>query len=279
MGQSIKEPQAKPNSSMKMFVVLALAAVAFAEPEADPALLYNSPVYSRLGLYRSPVVSNVYTAPVAPAVYKTPVVYKSPVVSTHVAAPVVSAPVSTYSVAAPVVRAPVVSTYSVAAPVSTYSVAAPTQVVTNYNSPAHYTAQATPLGKALGLPQYVAKNGNLEHVVHKREAEAEAEPEADPLLYTAGVHAPVTYTGLNNVVSPVVPYTGLNAAVAPAVTYTGLNKVVSPVTYTGLNTAVYPYAGVYGAPHAVVPAATATGYTHSSNVGLCFNNYGVQVSC
>merc|ERR1712033_64095 len=171
MGQSIKEPQAKPNSSMKMFVVLALAAVAFAEPEADPALLYNSPVYSRLGLYRSPVVSNVYTAPVAPAVYKTPVVYKSPVVSTHVAAPVVSAPVSTYSVAAPVVRAPV-STYSVAAPVSTYSIAAPTQVVTNYNSPAHYTAQATPLGKALGLPQYVAKNGALEHVVQKREAEA-----------------------------------------------------------------------------------------------------------
>merc|ERR1712033_58481 len=244
MGQSIKEPQAKPNSSMKMFVVLALAAVAFAEPEADPALLYNSPVYSRLGLYRSPVVSNVYTAPVAPAVYKTPVVYKSPVVyktpvvSTHVAAPVVSAPVSTYSVAAPVVRAPV-STYSVAAPVSTYSIAAPTQVVTNYNSPAHYTAQATPLGKALGLPQYVAKNGNLEHVVQKREAEAEAEPEADadPLLYTAGVHAPVSYTGLH-------------AAVAPAVTYTGLNKVVAPaVTYTGLNTAVYPYAGVYGAHH------------------------------
>merc|ERR1712038_43155 len=101
MGQSIKEPQANPNSSMKMFVVLALAAAAFAEPEADPALLYNSPVYSRLGLYRSPVVSNVYTAPVAPAVYKTPVVYKSPVVYTHVAAPVVSAPVSTYSVAAP----------------------------------------------------------------------------------------------------------------------------------------------------------------------------------
>merc|ERR1712038_1131680 len=262
MGQSIKEPQANPNSSMKMFVVLALAAAAFAEPEADPALLYNSPVYSRLGLYRSPVVSNVYTAPVAPAVYKTPVVYKSPVVyktpvvSTHVAAPVVSAPVSTYSVAAPVVRAPV----------STYSVAAPTQVVTNYNSPAHYAAQATPLGKALGLPQYVAKNGALEHVVQKREAEAEAQPEADPLLYTAGVHAPVTYTGLH-------------AAVAPAVTYTGLNKLVSPVTYTGLNTAVYPYAGVYGAHHAVVPAATATGYTHSSNVGLCFNNYGVQVSC
>merc|ERR1712038_1465830 len=256
MGQSIKEPQANPNSSMKMFVVLALAAVAFAEPEADPALLYNSPVYSRLGLYRSPVVSNVYTAPVAPAVYKTPVVYKSPVVY----------------------KTPVVSTH-VAAPVSTYSVAAPTQVVTNYNSPAHYTAQATPLGKALGLPQYVAKNGALEHVVQKREAEAEAEPEADPLLYTAGVHAPVTYTGLHAAVAPAVTYTGLNKVVAPAVTYTGLNKLVSPVTYTGLNTAVYPYAGVYGAHHAVVPAATATGYTHSSNVGLCFNNYGVQVSC
>merc|ERR1719187_2182323 len=37
------------------------------------------------------------------------------------------------------------------------------------------------------------------------------------------------------------------------------------------------YAGVYNAAPAV--AATPLGLTHPSNVGLCFNNEGVQVSC
>merc|ERR1711881_153254 len=50
---------------------------------------------------------------------------------------------------------------------------------------------ATPLGKSLGLPKYIAKNGPVEHVVHKREAEAEAEP---ALFYsTHGVY-PTTYS-------------------------------------------------------------------------------------
>merc|ERR1719510_1482220 len=129
-------------------------------------------------------------------------------------------------------------------------VAAPTQVVTNYQNPQVYTARATPLGAALGVPNYVAKSGPVEHVVHKREADAD----------------PAYFYNNYNYAAPHVTY-----AATPAVTY----AAAPAVTYAA-NTYAYPYAGVYKAPHAV--AATHYGYTHSSNVGLCFNNYGVQVS-
>merc|ERR1712223_1465834 len=177
MGDFIEKPS-QVNSSMKMFIVL--AAVAFAEPEAeaeaDPAWLYstglpyssltrgfyNPVVYSKPVVYQKPVVPGV--APVAtPAVYTKPAVYTYPWQKPVVYQKPVVTNVS-----------PVVSTY--AAP----AVAAPAQVVTNYKSPLQYTAHSTLLGQTLGLPKYIAKNGPVEHVVHKREAEAE--PEADPQL-------------------------------------------------------------------------------------------------
>merc|ERR1712020_26759 len=164
MGHFIEKPS-QVNSSMKMFIVLFLAAVAFAEPEAeaeaDPAWFYSSGLpYSSLtrGFYNPVVYTKpaVYTYP-----WQKPVVYQKPVV-TNVS--------------------PVVSTY--AAP----AVAAPAQVVTNYKSPLQYTAHSTLLGQTLGLPKYIAKNGPVEHIVNKREAEAEAEPEADPqFLLSTGV--------------------------------------------------------------------------------------------
>merc|ERR1711974_291202 len=203
----------------------------------------------------------------------------APVVSTfsHSALPVTSytahsvasvpavtnvAPITTYT--APVVShkiAPVVS--HSALPVTSYAahtVAAPTQVVSNYEAPDHYTAHATPLGKALGVPSYVAKNGELEHVVEKREAEA------DPAVVYSGV-LPTTYS------HGVLPTTYTHGVV-PAVTY---NRHVP--TYTNIYNSHVPvsYAGVYNAAPAV--AATPLGLTHPSNVGLCFNNEGVQVSC
>merc|ERR1712002_1434479 len=170
------------------------------------------------------------------------------------------APITTYT--APVVShkvAPIVSTYSHSAlPVTSYasrSVAAPTQVVSNYEAPDHYTAHATPLGKALGVPSYVSKNGELEHVVEKREAEA------DPAVVYSGV-LPTTYS------HGVLPTTYTHG-VAPAVAY---NHHVP--TYTNIYNRHVPvsYAGVYN-------AAPAVAATHPSNVGLCFNNEGVQVSC
>merc|ERR1711997_604291 len=133
MGHFIEKPS-QVNSSMKMFIVLFLAAVAFAEPEAeaeaDPAWMYST------GLPYSSLTRGFYN----PVVYSKPVVYQKPVV-TNVS--------------------PVVSTY--AAP----AVAAPAQVVTNYKSPLQYTAHSTLLGQTLGLPKYIAKNGPVEHIVNK----------------------------------------------------------------------------------------------------------------
>merc|ERR1712038_1972327 len=173
MGTHFIEKPSQVNSSMKMFIVLFLAAVAFAEPEAeaDPAWFYSS------GLPYSSLTRGFYN----PVVYSKPVVYQKPVV-TNVS--------------------PVVSTY--AAP----AVSAPTQAVTNYKSPLQYTAHSTLLGQTLGLPKYIAKNGPVEHIVNKREAEADAEPEADPQLLLSNGVLPLS-TG-------VLPTT-LHASVLPAV--------------------------------------------------------------
>merc|ERR1711994_868632 len=195
MGHFIEKPS-QVNSSMKMFIVLFLAAVAFAEPEAeaeaDPAWFYSSglPYSSLTRGYHNPVVPGV--APVAaPAVYTKPAVYTYPWQKPVVYQKPVVTNVS-----------PVVSTY--AAP----AVAAPAQVVTNYKSPLQYTAHSTLLGQTLGLPKYIAKNGPVEHIVNKREAEAEAEPEADPQLLLSNGVLPLS-TG-------VLPTT-LHASVLPAV--------------------------------------------------------------
>jgi len=218
---------------MKMFVVLALAAVAVAEPEADPALLYSGAHYATY-----PYSSYSY-----PTTYNYPRTYMN-YPQTYMNYP------RTYT------TPQVYNTY--AKPV----VAAPTQVITNYQNPQVYTARATHLGAALGVPNYVAKSGPVVHAVQKREAEAE--PEADPALLYSGHYATpaVTYAA-----APVHTY-----AAAPVHTY-----AAAPALTYAANTYAYPYAGVYKAHHAV--AATNLGYTHSSNVGLCFNTYGGQVPC
>merc|ERR1712002_773105 len=183
------------------------------------------------------------------------------------------APITTYT-------APVVSTYSHSAlPVTSYaaqSVAAPTQVVSK-QAPDHYLAHATPLGKALGVPSYVSKNGELEHVVEKREAEA------DPAVVLSGV-LPTTYS--QGVLPTTYSHGVFPTTYSQGVLPTTYSHGVLPTTYShgvarqlNLYNSHVPvsYAGVYNAAHAV--AATPLGLTHPSNVGLCFNNEGVQVSC
>merc|ERR1711872_721911 len=77
------------------------------------------------------------------------------------------------------------------------------------------------------------------HYYGKREAEAEPEAEADPLVYTTGVHAPVVAsTYAHGVVAPAV-----SSVVSPVV-----RTVATPVVRTHVSTpAVYSgvHAGVY----------------------------------
>merc|ERR1712025_122577 len=150
-------PTQSPN--MKMLVVLALAAVACAEPEADAQLLtYNT----------SPLVSafNTYTHQVAAPLVKAAV------------------PAVTYKAAVPAVTYNTVPTPAVYnAAVSPVVYAQPqvaTHTITNYNNPEHYTA----VSNGVFGPKYIAKNGAVQHVVKREaEAEAEAEADADALLY------------------------------------------------------------------------------------------------
>merc|ERR1712088_187191 len=211
MGQSTQDSHLT-NSIMKMFVVLALAVLAAAEPEADPQLLVSG-------------IHGVHT----PYTHVAPVsTYSSPLLKTLV--PAVKSIVPAVKTVVPAVKTvaatPVVSTYSSAYGAGyplTYGahaygvIAAPKAVITNYQDSEHYTAEATPLGKALGEPSYVAKNGEVVHKVEKREAEADA------ALFYSVLHTPSVYsTGINSVYNRAVvsPYTygsSLYRNVVPAV--------------------------------------------------------------
>merc|ERR1712106_570288 len=297
MGQSSLESLKTTSCTMKMFVVLALAAAAVAEPEAAAdayaqeklppqpfAYQYgvadaqyvsaygNYGAYGAYGAYPYNIAKREAEAEADPAL-----IYGSYAAApyaryghfSHVAAPFVR------TVAAPVVR-------TVAAPLTTYNynhVVSPvaralaSHTVTSYNSPTHYTA----VSNGVYGPSYVAKNGAVQHVV-KREAEAEADPAfvyntvptyatsnvVAPLASTYAVASPLTTT-YNHVATPLT--TTYNHVVAPLTT-TYNNVVASPVTYA--------HVASNGA-HAV--AATPMGWTHSANVGICTNVSGQQVAC
>merc|ERR1711926_8930 len=235
-----------PTSIMKMisFAVLALAAVAFAEPE--PQVVYSgvpvSTVYNNPLTYSSPLFRAFTPYTTYNGLYRTPVVHsigKRDADADPATVYTTGVPVSTYSAVSPVATYsavnPVVSpvTYSgvnhVAAPVSTYVAAPVTHSVTSYNNPSHYTAVSN---GAFG-PKYIAKNHGVEHVV-KRDAEPRVALYSVPATYAASHVVPATYAA---------------------------GHVVK---------------GAYD-PHAV--AATPFGFTHSANVGVCTNNMGVQVPC
>merc|ERR1719273_265924 len=113
----------------------------------------------------------------------------------------------------------------------------------------------------------------------KRSAEAEPKAEADPaLLYSTGLVNPVTYT---HAVPAVAAHTyaavpAVQQVAAPVVN-TVYSHVAQPVYSHVAQPLVYANPLVKVADHAV--AATAAGFTHSSNVGICTNNLGIQVPC
>merc|ERR1712020_795738 len=226
----------RQSDNMKLIAVLALAAVAFAEPEADPKADpwltygyagYGLPYAGVYGGYRTygayPYSYGYYgkrSAEAEPEAEADPALLYS---TSSVVAPLTTA--YTHAVAAPLTY-----THAVAAPAVTYTAAVPTVATTAVKTV---------------VPQVASTvySHAYPYVYGKRSADAEADP---ALLYTAGV-APLAYTH--------------HAVAAPAV-----------AAYT------VPVATVAKAPaHGV--AATYAGLVHSSHVGVCLNNVGVQVPC
>merc|ERR1712080_305878 len=135
----------------------------------------------------------------------------------------------------------------------------PRSIITNYKDSENYTAEATPLGKALGEPSYVAKNGEVVHEVQKRGAEA-------ALFYSGLTHTPTTYN--TGVVRP-IPYT--SSAIRP-ISYT--NSIVNPINYNDVVPAVTyrsPFVGGYSTLSHMIhkreaeadPALFYSGLTHT----------------
>merc|ERR1712002_683585 len=265
---------------MKMFVVLALAAVAFAEPEADPQVVVSG----------SPVST----------VYNTPVTYSA---VNAVSSPLLRAftPYSTFN-----------GLYNTGLYNGLYNGVYGSRLV---HTIAKRDADADPaVVYTSGLP--VTTYGAVSHVAPVASYSA-VRPVATYTAVNNVVKPIATYTAVNNVVNPVVSYSAVNPVVTPVSTYAAVpatHSVTSynnPSHYTAVTNGVfgpkyiaknhgvehvvkrsaepfvystfghYPVAGhvVKGAyaPHAV--AATPFGYTHSSNVGVCTNNMGIQVPC
>merc|ERR1712141_414709 len=239
---STRQSRLQTSLSMKFLVVLALIAMALAEPEADPALVYTT---NTLPLTASALHTPlVYTPLVNTPLVNTPLVYHSYGKREAEAEPEAEAdPALIYTNTLPAVHStvqstvhsPLVYTSGLHAPV-VYKTPVQTPVV--YNSAVHTpVVYNTPLTTPL-LSKVFPSLKTAPVVSHIAKREAEADP---ALLYTAGLHTPLVY----------------NTAVHHPFVYNNL-LLKTP-------------------DNAVVP--TAGGYIHSSHVGVCTNNVGVRVPC
>jgi|ERR1711894_251765 len=226
-----------------------------AEPkaEADPALLYNTygygvPYAGAYGAY------NAYSA-YRPYSYGGGYYYgKRSAEAEPEADPAVL--YSTASIASPLTTAytagvaPLTTAY-------THAVAAPF-AYTHAIAPAATTAvkSVVPTVAQYTVPSvYSGVYGGYPAVYGKRSADAEADP---ALVYTAGV----------------APYTA--AGVAP---YAAYSHVAAPLAYTHAAQYTVPTIATVAKAPAHGVAATYAGLVHSSHVGVCLNNVGVQVPC
>merc|ERR1712117_116473 len=288
-------------TNMKMFVVLALAAMAMAEPEADPQLLYTAGVHTP--------VTSINNVPVVNAV---PHLY-----TTGVHAPTVG-----------VVGSTVYSHPTVYYGKRDAEAEPEADALYGYYGYRNY-------GYSTYSPYAYRPYAYGAWGYGKRSADAEAE--ADPaLVYTSAVPAvhSVVSSPLVSALTPAAtlktvhtPVTYTHAVAAPAVTYAGVHAVHTPVVntvgstvyygkreaeadpallYTNAVPAVHSVVGthaVVGSPlvhhtysvptvaKTVVPAVTVAkaadhgvvgtyaGLVHSSHAGICLNNVGVQVPC
>jgi len=272
MGDSRQLPD-QPSLTMKFLVVLALAGLAMAEPEADPAVVYpnfgygyaNPAVYQAQGVYpySTYLPSNYYNyygkrdAEADPQLLLQHTLTPYTTYKTSVAKPVV------YNSA---LHTPVVYNSAVHSPV-VYNSALHTPVVSSVYPGVYSTAVHSPLVNTFPTLKTYASSPVVS-TVSKREAEAEADPLVytnTPLVYNAAAHTPLVYNAA--VHTPTV----YNAAVHTPTVYN--TAVHTPVVYkTVVNTPL-----VKTPENAVVP--TVGGYIHSSHVGVCTNNLGIRVPC
>merc|ERR1711973_889799 len=209
MGQSFHDSL----TNMKMFVVLALAAMAMAEPEADPQLLYTAGVHT-------PVTSinNVPVVNAVPHVYTTGV--HAPTVGV-VGSTVYSHPTVYYGKRDAEAEPEADALYGY------YG-------YRNYGYSTYSPYAYRPY--AYGAWGYGKRS-------------ADAEPEADPaLVYTSAVPAvhSVVSSPLVSALTPAAtlktvhtPVTYTHAVAAPAVTYAGVHAVHTPVVNTVGSTVYY----------------------------------------
>merc|ERR1739847_71211 len=272
---TVRRQSSKPHYSpvsMKFIVVLALAGLAMAEPEAKAdSLLYGYPGYGYPGYGYSTTYGHGYPyhgyygkreaeaeAEADPQLLINNVglglhpstygVYNYPVVQKTVEKKVVPAIYNTLPVHTPVVyntavKTPVVNTvYNTALKTplvnTVYNTALKTPLVnTVYNTGLHTPTllNAFPTLKAFTSP--------VVSTISKREAEADPTLVYNTLPLTTGLYHPSIYNS-------VIPKVYTSAVQTP------LLKTVD---------------------NAVVP--TLGGYIHSSHVGVCTNNLGVRVPC
>jgi len=224
-----------------------------ADAEADPALLYGSYGYPYAGVYGGYRAYGAYPATYGYG-YRTYGAYPYSYYGKRSAdaepeADAEADPALLYSTSSVVAPLTTAYTHAVAAPLTyTHAVAAPLTTA--------YTHVAAPTAVKTVVPTYgqysIPSTGYYAGYPIYTKRSADAEAEADPALVYA-----------NTLASSVYNY--------------------APLTYTH---AVPQVATQYAVPVATVAkapahgvAATYAGLVHSSHVGVCLNNVGVQVPC
>merc|ERR1712112_425292 len=302
MGQSFHDSL----TNMKMFVVLALAAMAMAEPEADPQVLLNQHVTSinNVPVVQTPLVNTVVSNP---TVYSTvahsvaPSVYHANVYTPHVylgkreaeAEPEADAFYGYYGAYGYGAYSPY--PYGLYRPTYTTrwggygkrsadaEAEADPALVYNTVTPVH-SVVSSPLVSAL-TPAATVKTvhtpvvSTLSHPVTYTVPTVSAVPAVKtvatvPAVHTyAGVHA--VHTPVVNTVGSTVYYGKREAEADPALLYSGVHTPVHSVYSSPLVHHAYTVPAVHiakTADHGVV--GTYARLVHSSHAGICLNNVG-----
>merc|ERR1712098_105479 len=229
----------------------ALAACAFAEPEADPAVLLGNGVYAP-SQYNAGLYSNV----VRPYVSTVNRVVSTPLVSSYrYASPLVSALSPVHAIgkreaeAEPEADAQVFSTYAAGVPVSTYAAGLPVSTYAAHHVAAPLTTYnvAAPMYNSFvrsPVSALTTYRTPYVHAIGKREAEADAQ-----FISTYAAGLPLTPYGAHHVAAPISTYTTAAHVVAPVSTYTTAANVVAPVSTYAAHIAPSHTATSYKSPN------------------------------